>query len=155
LTRTWVAGGEEAPAVARLLISFRDHLGRGEPADDAFERGVAHFVADDHTELLLASSGETPEGVAVLRFRHGIWRDGLDCLVEDVYVQPDARGRGLGRALVSFAIERARARGARRLELDVAEDNAAALALYGSFGFVDRYSADAPRDLYMRLHIDP
>jgi ribosomal protein S18 acetylase RimI-like enzyme len=49
-------------------------------------------------------------------------------------VREGARRAGLGRALVQAAVDRARDRGCRRIELDVNEDNAAALALYQSCG---------------------
>ncbi|TCT11970.1 ribosomal-protein-alanine N-acetyltransferase [Tepidamorphus gemmatus] len=50
-------------------------------------------------------------------------------------VAPEARRRGLGRALVAAALETAARNGARRVYLEVAVDNAAALSLYGSIGF--------------------
>jgi ribosomal protein S18 acetylase RimI-like enzyme len=58
-----------------------------------------------------------------------------DCWLEDLFVSADARGRGVGRALVDAAVERARARGCRRIQLDVNEQNGEALALYRSTGF--------------------
>ena len=85
-----------------------------------------------------------------LRFRQGIWRAGGDCLVEDVFVDASARGHGVARALLELATERALERGCRRMELDVNEENPAALALYTSFGF----TTGEPRDLYMRRHLD-
>jgi ribosomal protein S18 acetylase RimI-like enzyme len=48
---------------------------------------------------------------------------------------------------VSFAIERARERGCRRLELDTGEDNAPAQGLYRSLGF-------GPSGVFMRRRID-
>lgn len=50
-------------------------------------------------------------------------------------VRPDARRRGLGRTLVQRAFEAARAQGAATMFLEVADDNAAAIALYRSLGF--------------------
>lgn len=50
-------------------------------------------------------------------------------------VRPSARRRGLARALTARAAARAAAMGATRLFLEVAEDNAAARALYRSLGF--------------------
>jgi ribosomal-protein-alanine N-acetyltransferase len=52
-----------------------------------------------------------------------------------VGVAPDRRRRGLARALLREVERRARAAGARRLYLEVAEDNVAALALYGKVGY--------------------
>ena len=50
-------------------------------------------------------------------------------------VKPQARGRGLGRALVEAAFGLARQAGADAMFLEVAEDNEAAIALYQTAGF--------------------
>ena len=50
-------------------------------------------------------------------------------------VRPSARRKGLGARLVLAAMGRAARDGATRMFLEVAEDNAAARALYGSLGF--------------------
>ena len=148
----WKAGPNEAEIVARLLVAFRDHMGYEWPSENAFLAGVERLIEERDTEFLLAAPDEDspPSGVVQLRFRHGIWRAGGDCLVEDVFVEETARGRGVARALLELATERALERGCRRMELDVNEANIGALALYESFGF----SAGEPRDLYMRRHLD-
>jgi len=150
--RAWKAGPHEAEIVARLLVAFRDHLGYAWPSENAFLAGVERLVEDRDTEFLLAAADDDapPSGVVQLRFRVGIWRAGGDCLVEDVFVDEAARGRGVARALLDLATERAYERGCRRMELDVNEANAPALALYESYGF----TAGDPRDLYMRRHLD-
>jgi len=130
-----VAAREDAEVVARLLCDFRDHEGRHWPPDDAMLAGVQRLIGRDDVDYLLG--GDPPMGVIQLRYRYGVWWDAEDCCVEDVFVREGARGTGLGRALVSFAIDRARERGCRRLELDTAEENAPALALYRSLGFRD------------------
>ena len=63
----------------------------------------------------------------MLRYRHSVWTASDDCLLEDVFVEEQARGTGLGRALVEFALDLARERGCRRAELDVNEANEPAL----------------------------
>ena len=74
---------------------------------------------------------------------HGLWYDAPDCWLEDVYVEERARRLGVGRALVEAALGRAGARGSRRVQLDVNEANAEALALYRSLGF-DEVQEDPP-----------
>ena len=46
------------------------------------------------------------------------------------------RGQGIGKALISAALQKARARGLTRIELTVRENNKAAIELYKKFGFV-------------------
>jgi len=52
-------------------------------------------------------------------------------------VAPEARGRGLGRRLVSRFVYQARLRGAKVAFLEVAEDNAPARAVYAGAGFAE------------------
>lgn len=152
----WIAGPHEAQDVTRLMVGFRDYLGYDWPSENAFLAGVERLLADVQTEFLLGAqdADSTPVGVCQLRFRHGLWRAGTDCLLEDLYVEESARGTGLGRALVAQARERALERDARRMELDVNEANAAALRLYAAFGFETKNAAIyGGRDLYLRAHL--
>ncbi len=112
---------------------------------------MERLIDDRETDFLLGFLDEDAPAVGVVQLRHrfGVWRAGGDCLVEDVFVAEEARGSGLGRALMTAAVERARERGARRMELDVNERNEAALALYGSFGFC---SAETPGRRPRSLH---
>jgi len=130
-----LAGPGDVEVVARLLAEFNEHNGRDWPPEAAIRAGVERLIARDDTEYLLG--GDPPAGVVGLRYRYGVWWDGEDCNIEDVFVRADARGTGLGRALVSAAIDRARERGCRRMELDTGADNAPAHGLYRSLGFQD------------------
>jgi ribosomal protein S18 acetylase RimI-like enzyme len=153
--RVWVAEPGEAETVARLLVAFRNHLKVDWPSDNAFLAGVERLIEDRGATYLLGAPDDDspPAGVAQVRFRYGIWWAAEDCLIEDLFVLESARGSGLGRALVAKVVELAQARGCRRVELDVNDNNAAALALYRSFGFTnrdDRYGGD---NLFMRLRL--
>ena len=133
----WRAAPDEAETVAKLLIEFRDWWGYSGPGDDAFHRNVGRLIEDPLTDFLLVAESEGDEavGVAQVRYRLGMWRDGDDAWLEDVYVCGDAQGKGLGRALTEAAVERARERGAKRVQLDVEEQNATARAVYEKAGF--------------------
>ncbi len=156
--RVWRAEPHEAEVVAGLMIGFRNYLSEDWPSDNAFLAGVECLLDDINTDFLLgAVADDAPAaGVVQLRYRFGIWRAGTDCLLEDLFVHADARGSGLGRALVQATLDRALVRGARRVELDCNEANEAGQALYGSFGFsstvAGRYGG--ARDLYLQLRLD-
>ena len=146
--RAWLAGPDEAEAVARLMIGFRDFYGRSAPPDEAFHRGVELLIGRPDAEYLLAAAGERePGGVCQLRYRHSLWTASEDCWLEDLFVDESQRRAGLGEALVGAAIERARARGCGRIELDVSESNRAAWALYERMGFSADYKPPAPNVL--------
>jgi ribosomal protein S18 acetylase RimI-like enzyme len=150
--RVWRAAPEEAPAVAALLGGFRDHLGYDGPHDRSVLASVERIIGRDDAEYLLGTAaGDEPAGVVQVRYRWSVWWESEDCWLEDLYVREEARGSGLGRALTEAVIERARARGCRRVELDVNSENPPALALYRSLGF--ETGKTGGQDLLMRLRL--
>jgi ribosomal protein S18 acetylase RimI-like enzyme len=149
--RAWVAGLEDAEAVAGLLVAFRDHMGLDWPSENAFLASVERLLEDRDTEFLLAApdAGAAPAGVLQLRFRLSVWKAAPDAWLEDLFVAEEARRAGVGDALVTLATERAIERGAKRIELDCNECNAAAQALYERHGFSARSKGGEGRDLFL------
>jgi ribosomal protein S18 acetylase RimI-like enzyme len=133
----WTASEQDLEAVSSLIAAFRSWWGKDEPSLDEMRETVRVLIADPKTEFLLAAPDDArpAAGVCQLRYRLSVWTGTDDCWLEDLYVADGARGSGLGRALVDAAFQRAKARGSRRIELDVNEQNTAALAFYESLGF--------------------
>lgn len=151
MSPAWRAEPDEAETVARLLVQFRDHLGHSWPSENSFLASVERLIERPDTEFLLAAPDEDapPAGVCQLRFRHSVWTASEDCWLEDLFVRDEARRLGLGRQLVELAMQRARDRGCRRIELDTNETNAAALALYEDSGFSTASKGLAGRDVFL------
>jgi len=55
--------------------------------------------------------------------------------INTMAVRPEFRGQGIGRRLLAYVLDDARARGASRATLEVRASNLAAIALYSAFGF--------------------
>jgi ribosomal protein S18 acetylase RimI-like enzyme len=145
-----LATTEDAADVTRLMVAFRDWWGRDEPSDDVIAAGVETLLADPNTDFLL---GGAAAGVCQLRYRFAVWTGTEDCTLEDLFVDPEARRSGLGRALVEAAFERARERGCMRMDLDVNEANAAAVALYRAVGFDSWSDPPGGHNLFMRRRL--
>ena len=79
--------------------------------------------------LLVADDGDAIAAYALLKMQGRLGH------LLSLAVDPEARRRGLGRALIAAAEEAARARGARHMQLELREDNGAAEALYESLGY--------------------
>jgi ribosomal protein S18 acetylase RimI-like enzyme len=133
----------DARAIGQLLHDFNSEFDDPTPGPDFLAERVRDLLAAGEITVLLG--GSEPDGLAVLRFRPELWRDGLDCYVEELYVVPQRRGQSLGRALMEAAIELARQEGALRMDLGTSEDDVAARALYERLGFSNREGApDGP-----------
>ena len=98
---------------------------------------MERLIRDPNAEYFLGAvdASSPAAGVVQQRYRHSIWTGTDDAWLEDLYVTDAVRGTGLGRALTEFAMERARARGCGRIQLDVNTANVPAKALYESLGF--------------------
>jgi GNAT superfamily N-acetyltransferase len=133
--RVWRADAAEAEKVARLIAEFGAWFGNQAPTEDEIRASVERIMVTGDGEFLLGAVDGEAVGVCQVRFRWSVWKSAEDCWLEDLFVREEARRSGLGRALVEAALERARVRGCKRIELDVNEDNAAARALYEACGF--------------------
>ena len=126
---------EDVDTVARLIGEFRDWWDKSTPTDAEIAAVVERLMRDDRTEYFLSFDAAEAVGVAQVRYRLSVWTGVDDCWLEDLYVSESARGGGHGRALMEAAIESARARGCKRMELDVNEQNLDALRFYEKLGF--------------------
>jgi ribosomal protein S18 acetylase RimI-like enzyme len=100
-------------------------------------------------EVTVLFVGEGPDGFAQLRFRPSLYTGALDAHLEELYVVPERRGQGLGRALLEAAMNQARERGAARIDLNTSVDDVAARGLYESTGFTNREGGpEGPTMLY-------
>ena len=89
----------------------------------------------------------------MLRFRPSLWSDADEAYLEELYVIPERRGEGLGRALLDGVVDLSRERGATYIGLGTSTDDTAALGLYESAGFTNRERPDGPSMLWYELEL--
>lgn len=73
-------------------------------------------------------------GIAHYLFHRSTWAAACYCYLEDLYVASDARGNGVGRALIAAVYDRADRAGATRVYWNTEETNQTARALYDRVG---------------------
>jgi GNAT superfamily N-acetyltransferase len=129
------AGLDDVAAIGRLLHDFNTEYEEPTPSPEALAERFRELLAGD-TVVLLGGAG--PDGIAVMRFRPSIWTAELECYLAELYVVPGRRGHGLGRALMTTAMDTARAEGATYMDPGTSEDDVAARSLYESLGFSNR-----------------
>jgi ribosomal protein S18 acetylase RimI-like enzyme len=111
-----------------------------ERPDTWWTEWCAVSAGSDTQAMVLAWDGATPLGMA------GAYRDDDDRWnVISMWVDPTARGRGIGRALLERVVGFAREHGAEQIVLGVTDGNDAARALYETYGFVDNGESESLR----------
>ena len=100
--------------------------------DSYFARLLRHDPAD--MQGLIAEADGRPAGLAhYLLHPHG-WQPEPTCYLQDLYADPEARGTGVGRALIEAVYAAADAHGARGVYWTTAHDNHEARRLYDRVG---------------------
>jgi len=125
--------GPAAPdELAEPLAFLEEFLREGEPVSSSFAGHLARAIERGDLEVLVARLEGRTVGVAVLAFRINVSASGLFASIEDLYVRPEVRRQGVGRALIEAVGERCGARGVSYLEVQT-DDEAA--AFYEAAGF--------------------
>ncbi|HKX37400.1 MAG TPA: GNAT family N-acetyltransferase [Burkholderiales bacterium] len=131
----------DLPAIVGLLAD--DPLGaRRERAEDplpeSYLKAFEAIAQDPNNELVIAEGADgAPVAVLQLTFTpHITHQGGWRATVEGVRVAGALRGSGLGRELLSWAIERARERGCHLVQLTTDKQRPEAKRFYESLGFV-------------------
>ncbi len=118
------------------LIAAYQRFYEAEDIDEDRNRAFfRRFLDPSEVGLLLgARAGERFLGYACLYWHSSSTRAVETVLMNDLYVDAEARGRGIGRALIEASAEVARARGAAGLQWATAPDNHTAQRLYDTTG---------------------
>jgi ribosomal protein S18 acetylase RimI-like enzyme len=142
-----LAGATDAATFARLLYQFNVEFDAPTAPAEVIAAHGGPLI--ENGELTVLFAGDGPDGFAQLRFRPSVYTGALDAHLEELYVVPERRGHGLGRALLEAAMDHARERGAAHIDLGTSEDDVAARRLYESAGFTNREGGpEGPTMLY-------
>jgi ribosomal protein S18 acetylase RimI-like enzyme len=78
-------------------------------------------------------------GFSVCVLHSGTWTTDPICYLEDLFVAPDQRGRGIGEALIRDLVTTAKSKGWSRLYWHTRSSNAAARSVYDRFTLADDF----------------
>lgn len=123
-----------APERLAELVALTAELG-GTPDGQEAAR-IAALIRGPATALLLAIDGSQVRGMLTLAV-YSV-PSGVKAWIEDVVVHPQARGQGVGKALIQQALQRAEEQGARQVDLTSRPHRVEANRLYQSLGFERR-----------------
>ena len=130
----------DLPDIVRLLAD--DQLGSGReecstPLPDSYYTAFQNIHDDINNELVVVELNGKIVGVLQLTFipyitYQGSWR----AMIEGVRVDSSMRSAGIGRRLVSWAVERAASRGCNLVQLTSNKERNDAIRFYKSLGFI-------------------
>jgi GNAT superfamily N-acetyltransferase len=123
---------EDAATVAALLDAFNREFDTPTPGAAILQTRLESLLAGDVLAILV---GEPAAGVALLTLRPNVWYAGPVALLDELYVVPELRGRGLGSQLLAAAEAAVRERGAELLEINVDGDDTGARRFYERHGY--------------------
>ena len=129
-------GERDLPALTSLVRAYYDEDGLNwvEERQPAALRALA--ASEPNGCGWMIRLGGRAVGYAMLTWSFSIESGGRDGLIDEIYLVPKVRGRGLGRRALAMFEDEARTLGLKRLFLEVDHGNRA-LGLYRRAGFVD------------------
>lgn len=128
---------EEVPLVLEFIRALA-HYERLEHEVSASEAQLREALFGDrpYAEVVFACSGAEPVGFALFFHNFSTFKGQPGIYLEDLFVRPEARGRGIGRRLLAYLARKAVERGCARLEWAVLDWNEPSIGFYRSLGAV-------------------
>lgn len=129
----------DLPTIIRMLAD--DILGSQreryeDPLPESYLNAFREIDADPNNELIVAEFDGGVIGTLQLTYTPSIsFQGGKRCTVESVRVDERYRGQGIGREMMQWAIERAKAKGCVSMQLTTNNDRVDAHRFYESLGF--------------------
>jgi len=126
---------EDVPVILGLIRELATYERAPDEVTATEERLVdVLFGEKPAAEVLLAFEGKSPVGFAVFFHNFSTWLGRPGLYLEDLFVKPDKRGKGYGRALLVDLAKVARDRGCGRMEWAVLDWNDPAIQFYRKLG---------------------
>lgn len=118
-------------AIAKKREDYRD------PLPEAYYAGFERIAADHNQELIVVEDDDHEIiGTMQLSFIPQItYRGGIRAQLEGVRIRHDRRGRGIGKKMIGWAIERSKERSAHLLQLTTDKKRPDSVAFYKKLGF--------------------
>jgi len=126
---------EDVPIILQLIRDLASYE-RAPNEVTATEEQLVDVLFGDKSvaEVLLAFEGKSPVGFAVFFYNFSTWLGRPGLYLEDLFVKPEKRGKGYGRALLVDLAKIARDRGCGRMEWAVLNWNDPAIQFYRKLG---------------------
>lgn len=148
-----LASAADASVVADLLDRFNREYDTPTPGSAILSARLERLLSGSGVLALL--SGNPAVGVALVTLRPNVWYQGPVALLDELYVTPGHRNRGLGSALLAGAESASLDRGCRLLEVNVDGQDHDARRFYERHGYSNHEVGQAEPQLYYSRELGP
>jgi hypothetical protein len=124
----------DAGSITLLIRQLAASSGETSRVTDAY---VESYLAAPGNRVLLAESVGEVVGMLSYSLRNDLYHAGDSCLIEELVVRDDSRGRGVGSALLRGLLSRLEATGCEEVSVTVLPGNAGAIRFYRRHGLTD------------------
>ena len=120
--------------LVRGLAEYENHLDRVEATEERLRKTL--FGAEPAAQVVFAYDNKTPVGYAILFYTYSSFVGLPGVYLEDLFVKPEARDKGVGRELLRYLARLAKEKGCARIEWAVLDWNEPAIGFYKRLGAV-------------------
>lgn len=131
------AGPQDAGTVGQLLADFNAEFDTPGPDAPTLAGRFAQLLARDDVWVLLAERAGAAVGFAYLTLRPTPYADGPLAQLEELYVRPHLRDRGIGTLVIREVVAGVRERGGAEIHINVDEDDTDTRRFYERHGFTN------------------
>jgi ribosomal protein S18 acetylase RimI-like enzyme len=128
-----LATEDDAAIVAQLLDAFNREFEAATPGVEVLTARLHRLLRREDVVAIL--TGQPSVAVALVTLRPNVWYEGHAAILEELYVVPEQRGRGLGSDLLAAVEVEARRRGGEVVEIHVDGEDTDARRFYERYGY--------------------
>lgn len=145
------ATADDADLIYRFIVKLAEYEGFEDQVECTPEQlHHALFEGKPSGKVVIAEVDDIPQGFALFYYNFSTYKGTNGLYLEDLYVNPDCRGLGIGTKLLAYLANEALENDCQRMEWSVLDDNEPAIGFYRSLG---AFSKD--ERMIFRLNGDP
>ena len=150
-----LAAPADADELARLLHDFNVEFDTPSPGSAVLAPRLRDLLAGEVTFAVVAGAPDAAaHGLALVTLRPNVWYDGPVAMLDELYVVPARRSRGIGSAIIDLVDATCRARGVAAIEINVDEADVDAQRFYERHGYTGYEPATGERAYFFSRELE-
>lgn len=137
-TRLHLAGPDDLDRLLKLTADFSEEMGMESDSDHRTKALMPLLEGSPHGAVYVIGPAKSPVGYVILSFGWSLEFGGMDGFVDELYIRPAVRGRGMASDVLYSLPKALKGAGLRALHLEVDREDEAAQRLYTRAHFTPR-----------------